>query len=162
MTRAGRVPVVLPIVHVDVDATGTISINIDGAPHNTDHPLKRAHLREVLDQLTNELGSPIRVEVHEHDGTTYADIVTPPTDPEAPGQATGSVELGSPSGTHSEGFSASGFAAGEGLALAYVVARPHADDDGKAFVRLPPALLASNRGALLLLGTSSGTIATLT
>ncbi|MBS2938917.1 hypothetical protein KDN32_14345 [Nocardioides sp. J2M5] len=116
----------------------------------------------MLDQLTTGLGSPIRVEVHEHDGTTYADIVTPRSDSQAPGKAAGPAEVRPPSAAHAEGFSASGFAAGEELALAYVVARPHADDDGIASLHVPPALLAENRGALLLLGTSSGTIATLT
>lgn len=151
-----KVPVVLPVVHVEVGADGGIVVAVDGTPHSPSHPLERAGLRGLLDRLLVELDSPVRVEIEEEDGTTFSDIVIPPSygeeqeDVDPP-----SVEVGS-------GLTATGFHAGEELALAYVVARQHADDTGSSSLHLPPALLAANRGALLLLGTSSGTIATLT
>lgn len=151
-----KVPVVLPVVHVKVDADGEILVAVDGTPHHPSHPIERADLRGLLDRLTVELDSPVRVEIEEYDGTTFFDIVTPPSSAEQrEGVDSPSVEVGS-------GLTATGFQAGEELALAYVVARQHADDTGSTSLNFPPALLAANRGALLLLGTSSGTIAKLT
>jgi len=151
-----KIPVVLPVVHVQVAADGQIDVDVDGTPHDAGHALAREHLRSLLERLTVELDSPVRVEIHEHDGTTYSDIATPPPDKEEPEAAA------SPSSNGGSGLTATGFHAGEELALAYVVARPCADDTGSISLHLPPALLAANPGALLLLGTSSGTIATLT
>lgn len=151
-----KVPVVLPVVHVEVAADGGISVDVDGTPHDAGRALKRAHLRSLLDRLTVELDSPVRVEIQEHDGTIYSDIATPPPDKEEP-EAADSLSLDGGSG-----LTATCFHSGEELVLAYVVARPRADDTGSISLHLPPALLAANRGALLLLGMSSGTIATLT
>ena len=151
-----KVPVVLPVVHVVVAADGGIDVDVDGTPHDAGRALERAHLRSLLDQLTVELDSPVRVEIQEHDGTTYSDIATPPPDKEELEVVESLSFEGGP------GLTATGFHAGEELALAYVIARPRADDTGSTSLNLPPALLAANRDALLLLGTSSGTIATLT
>jgi hypothetical protein len=52
-----------------------------------------------------------------------------------------------------------GFRPGEEVAIAYVVARRTADEDGTAALRLPPALLATRRDGLVLLGLSSRVIA---
>ena len=151
-----KIPVVLPVVHVEVNADGGIVLDVDGTPHHPSHPLQRADLRGLLDRLTVELDSPVRVEIEEEDGTTFSDIVTPPSYGEQ------QEDIDSSSVEGGAGLTATGVHAGEELALAYVVARPHADDTGSTTLHLPPALLAANRGALLLLGTSSGTIATLT
>jgi hypothetical protein len=151
-----NVPVVLPVVHVKVAADGGIAVDVDGTPRDAGRALERAHLRGLLDQLTVELDSPVRVEIHEHDGTTYSDIAMPPPEREEPERVDSASFEGGP------GLTATGFHAGEELALAYVVARPRADDTGSTSLHLPPTLLAANRGALLLLGTSSGRIATLT
>ena len=56
----------LPVVHVEVAADGGINVDVDGTPHDAGRALERAHLRSLLDQLTVELDSPVRVEIQEH------------------------------------------------------------------------------------------------
>ncbi|QBX57311.1 hypothetical protein EXE58_19030 [Nocardioides seonyuensis] len=109
---------------------------------------------DVLDQITTMLDSPVRVEVREADGTTYADIATPPEHLTEPPKEE-SVWPTTPATSHA------GFMPGEQVALAYVLTRQTADLDGSAPLRLPPTLLASRRDGLVLVGLTSHTIATI-
>lgn len=150
-----KAPIVMPHVDVRITEDGRATINVDGRPHDTGSAIARAHVRGILEQLAVELGTPIRVEVHEHDGDTFTDIVMPPTDSSDPSAAN------TPGTEDNSECAAAGFLPGEELVFAYVVARPHADTNGKATLHIPPALLALNRDTLLLLGPMSGTIANL-
>ncbi|MCB0909321.1 MAG: hypothetical protein KDB63_19630 [Nocardioidaceae bacterium] len=148
-----RIPSVLSIVDVSVSADGLLGVEVDGEPYAADRPLGRPHLRSVLDEITGALGEPVRVEVREADGTTYVDIATPRDlqEPPEPPDAERPAAM-------SRG---AGFAPGEEVAIAFVLARQTADADGNADVRLPPALLASRRGGLLLVGMTSHVVADL-
>ena len=73
-----RIPVVLATAHVAVDADGHLLVDIDREPFAADLPLTRDDLASVLDEITTSLGTAVRVEVRESDGTTYTDIATPP------------------------------------------------------------------------------------
>lgn len=143
----------LPNVQVRVAADGCVTLEVDDRPYDAGAGLDRTDVRALLDRLTVELGSPIRVEVHEHDGATFTDIVMPSADAGDSEDADGSTN-GEESATVVPAF-----LPGEELVLAYVVARPRADHDGVASLHLPPALLAKNRDALLLIGQASGTVA---
>jgi len=147
-----KIPVVLPTVHVQVTENGALRIDVDGEPHEVDRTLERGDLRTVLDQITTALDSAVRVEVQEADGTTYADIATPPEQQPHPT---------SEPATHlaASGISGAGFRPGEEIAVAYVIARQTADKDGTTALHLPPALLATKREGLLLLGLTSRVIA---
>ena len=112
----------------------------------------RGDLRTVIDEITADLGAPVRVEVREADGSTYADIATPPESP-APAAAEPSPTPSTPA------LAGAGFQPGEEVALAYVVVRQNADAEGNAALNLPPALLAATRDGLVLLGMSSRTVA---
>lgn len=147
-----KIPVALRTVHVDVDTDGVLSVDIDGQPHVTGSQLSRADLRSVLDEITTELDTAVRIEVRECDGSTYADIATPP-EPPAPAADEPSPNPRSPA------LAGAGFSPGEEVALAYIVARHPADSDGNASINLPPALLAATRGGLILLGLTSQTVA---
>jgi hypothetical protein len=147
-----KIPVVLSTVHVDISADGNAVVDVDGEPYAVDRHLGRAELPSVLDEITTNLGTAIRVEVRESDGTAYADIATPP-DPPAPA----SEEPQPP--TTAPALAGAGFRPGEEVALAYVVARQPADSNGNASINLPPALLAAARGGLVLLGLSSQSVA---
>ena len=127
-------------------ADGILAVDIDGRPYAPDRRLGRADLRSTIDGITSDLGTAVRVEVRESDGTTYADIVTPPEPAPAADK---------PSPAALAGF---GFRPGEDVALAYVVVRQPADSDGNASINLPPALLSSTRGGLVLLGLTSHTV----
>jgi hypothetical protein len=145
-----KIPVVLSVVHVAIDADGVMAVDVDGVPRDSEQSRTRGDLRTVIDEITSELGAPVRVEVREADGSTYSDIATPPTP--APAAAEASPTTSTPS------LAGAGFQPGEEVALAYVVVRQNADADGKASLNLPPALLAATRGGLVILGMSSRTV----
>jgi hypothetical protein len=149
-----KIPVVLPTVHVAVGADGTIEVDVDGEPYGAEHTLGRGDLRYVLDEITAPLGTAVRVEVREVDGTLYADIATPP-EPGEPAEGPQATHLSEP------GINGSGFRPGEEVAIAYVFARQTADDDGTASLHLPPVLLAARRNGLVLFGLTSRAIASI-
>jgi hypothetical protein len=147
-----KIPIVLSTVHADVSADGRLRVDVDGEPYAFDRHLGRAELRSVLDEITTDLGTAVRVAVRESDGTTYADIATPPDFP-----APASEEPQPP--TMTPALACAGFHPGEEVALAYIVGRQLADSDGNASINLPPALLAATHGGLLLLGLGSQSFA---
>lgn len=147
-----KIPVVLPVVHISVAAHGRLTIDIDGDPYEPAGVLSRGDLSDVLNQITTTLESPVRVEVREADGTTYADIATPP---DQPAEQTDGV----PNRAKTSDTKRGGFHPGEEVALAYVLTRQRADPDGNAPMSLPPALLASRRAGLVMVGLTSHVIA---
>ena len=147
-----KIPVVLSVVHVVIDADGVMAVDVDGVPRDSEQSKTRGDLRAVIDEITSDLGAPVRVEVREADGSTYADIATPP---ESAAPATDAERSPTPA---TPSLSGAGFQPGEEVALAYVVVRQNADAEGKASLNLPPALLAATRGGLVLLGMTSRTV----
>lgn len=146
-----KIPVVLSVVHVAIDANGVMGVDVDGVPRDSEQSRTRGDLRTVIDEITAGLGVPVRVEVREADGSTYADIATPP---ESPARAAAEPSPMPPT----PALAGAGFQPGEEVALAYVVVRQNADANGKASLNLPPALLAATRGGLVILGMSSRTV----
>jgi len=145
-----KIPIVLPVVHVHAEDAGTLSIDVNGKPYDAGRELRRPDLQRLLDTITAELDSPIRVEITEVDGTTYADIATPPSEPtdKPPDQRPATEAVGA-------GLSGSGFQPGEQVAVAYVLLRQTADADGATVVHLPAAAIAGRGGSLLLFGLDS-------
>jgi len=144
-----RVPAVLATAHVDVDMDGRLLVDIDGDPFGADRTLTRSDLAAVLDEISTTLGTAVRVEVRESDDTTYTDIATPPQTKSAANTTEFVAPLPMP------GLSCTGFAPGEEVAIAYVVARQIADDSGQTALHLPPALASAHRHGLVLLGMTS-------
>jgi hypothetical protein len=150
------VPVVLPFVEVRIDSAGGLAVTVDREPYEIPAnvvPAGRPALGRILDEITSRLASPVRVEVHEADGAVFTDIVTPrprTPAPSVPGQPPADL----PPREH-----AGGFVPGEQVAVAVVVSHAGADDIGSAQVRLPAALMAKYRGAVVLVGRTSGTVA---
>ena len=147
-----KIPVVLPVVHINVAAHGRLTIDVDGDPYEPASVFTRGHVGDVLDKITTTLESPVRVEVSEADGTTYADIATPP---DQPAEQTEGV----PDPAKTTDAKRVGFHPGEEVALAYVLTRQTADAQGNAPLTLPPALLASRREGLVMVGLTSHVIA---
>ena len=75
--HAVRVPVVMPLVEVTVDKKGYLTVTLDREPYSADSSLTRNDLKRVLDDIAADLGTAVRVEVHEADKSTFTDIVTP-------------------------------------------------------------------------------------
>lgn len=144
-----KIPVVLPVVRVAVDAAGTVRVDIDGESYESEKPLVRKDLQTVLDTITTEHESAVRVEIRESDGTTYADIATPPADPPAPPSTPKSAPQ------TLSGVSGAGFQPGEPIAVAYVLLRGRADAEGHAALHLPPSVLAGRTAGMVLMGLDS-------
>jgi hypothetical protein len=149
-----RVPVVMPLVEVTVDTDGYLAVTLDREPYSADRSLQRGHLQRLVEAIASELGTPVRVEVHETDGSTFTDIVTPEPRPADP--STKQVQREALSSAF--GISGGGFTAGEQVDVCVVVARRVADDDGTARLRLPPAVLADHPN-IVFIGRISGAVA---
>jgi hypothetical protein len=147
-----KIPVVLSTVQVRIDTEGLLSVELDGEPCAADRQLRRADLAALLDEITTDLDTAVRVEVLEADGTTYADIATPSERP-----APAAAEPSRIAWPHA--LAGAGFDPGEEVALAYVVTRQTADAAGRASINLPPALLVATRGGLVMLGLTSQKVA---
>jgi len=155
-----RVPVVLPHVRVEVGSHGELAVAVDREPYDIPREwalLGRRAVWRILDAILAHLASPVRVEVIDG-GSTFTDIVTPSRRPTAnptpapwPSVASPYAFIGEVLGT--------GFAPDEQVAVAVVVAHQAADDHGVARLRLPPAVLATRPGLVVLLGTTSGNLA---
>lgn len=155
-----KIPVVLSTVQVHVAAEGVLSVNLDGEPYAADRLLGRADLGTLLEEITTDLDTAVRVEVYESDGTTYADIATPPQRPAPADPPPDPPPVRAPSPvTRPHTLGGAGFDPGEEVALAYVVTRQPADADGHASINLPPALLAATRGGLVMFGLTSQKVA---
>ena len=150
--QAVRVPVVMPLVEVTVDKRGYLNVTLDHEPYSADGALKRDDLSRVLDDIAADLGTPVRVEVHEADDSAFTDIVTPNRPklhmmkPLAEAPASVGVVAGN------------GFLPNEEVAVAVVVAHQFAGTDGTSWLRLPPALIEAHPGLVVLMGMQSGTV----
>lgn len=168
-TNRPRVPVVLPLVRVDVDNHGYLAVTVDEAPFpdigaGEVSTLSPADLRPLLDRIAVEHGSALRVEIHEPDGKVFTDFHTPEPPPrdkpptpapmqEAPVRRTTSwAQIGSGAVT------GTGFAAGEEVAIAVVIYRDQAKADGTIELNLPVALLERHGADVVLVGATSGAV----
>ena len=153
------VPVVLPHVVMTIAADGAMTVTVDGVvqrPEAFAPPWRREDFAHVLDQLTEQHRSPVRVEVREADGSVFTDIITPgkrrPTpapEPVAPAAAGRELVV-----LHGEGF-----VPGEDVAIAVVIAHSDAAPDGTARALLRPDQLAeSPTREVILLGRVSGVL----
>lgn len=143
-----KIPVVLSAVNVDVAADGSLQVDVDGKPYAEDRALNRGDLKSVIEEIASGVGTAVRVDVREADGSTFSDIATPPERP-TPAEQEREPETAAPA------LTGAGFRPGEEVALAYVVARQEADADGNAAINLPPALIAATRQGLVLFGLDS-------
>ena len=148
-------PVVLPLVQIEVRSDSRLEVSIDREQYDVPDTwtrLGRGAVRQVVGDITGRLGCPVRVEVTESDGSVFTDIVAPL------GQAQRAINDAPGTDTSFE-VTGDGFVPEEQVAVAVIVAHQTADADGTARLRLPPALIASNPGVVVLLGRTSGTVA---
>ena len=151
-----RVPVLMPLVEVSVDEDGHLTVLLDREPYCADGVLRRADVRRVIDEIAADLGTPVRVEVHEADDSTFTDIIL--SSEQAPTPAPAAERDVREARGSAFAISGEGFTAGEQVEVCVVVARQIADKDGMAQLRLPPALLADHP-SVVLVGRSSGAVA---
>lgn len=142
-----RVPVVMPLVEVAVDHEGNLDVRLDREPYSADGALHRSDLKSTLESIANDLGTPLRVEVREADGSAFTDIVTPGPRPGRPPASKRTAPEAS----------VIDFLPDEEVSVAVVVARQRGGNAARD-PRIPPALLAAHRGDVVLVGRTSGAV----
>lgn len=177
-TNRPRIPVVLPMVRVIIDDTGRLDVEVDDQPFETSgsqlgSKVSRAELPDLLDQIARERDSAIRIEIHEPDGKVFTDFHTPEPlsvdDPETVGEGSrrrsARLQKQRPALTArmcAGEITGTGFTAGEDVAVAVVILRQRAADDGSVTIHLPVALLERNHADVVLIGDTSGTVSACT
>ncbi|WP_294179735.1 hypothetical protein [uncultured Schumannella sp.] len=159
-------PLIIPVVEFTVHEDGSMTVTIDGAPHNPP-PFapgwRRDSFPTILDDLAALLQTPLRVHVREADGSTFTDIITPPrarrTEPLlSPDWSSGAPvpRLAVPV-VHQ--VSGAGFVPGEDVAVAIIHAHSDAAGDGTARALLTSEqVTAAHTGEVILFGRISGTL----
>lgn len=158
----------VPLLVLDVHEDGTLTATLDGRliePPAGTRAWRRASFPEIIDHATQARAFPVRVTVHENDGTTFTDILPaaapvrqapePGAEPEA-GRAVKRRRGADPV----EVDGGDGFIAGEDVAVALITAHTDASHDGRVRTLLDPAVIAATRvREVVLVGRVSGTIA---
>ena len=167
---------VVPVVEFTVADDGTMTVTIDGAPHTPASfapPWRRESFPAILDALTAQLQTPLRIHVREADGETFTDIITPPRTrhtehPAASFTSPSPSPVAPPPDTTVPAaarmpvvyqVAGAGFVPGEDVAVAIIHVHSDADSDGTARVLLTPDQFATSpTGEIILFGRISGTL----
>lgn len=163
------VPVSVPHLVLDVHEDGTLTATLNHHPVAAPEDVgawRRAMFAQIIDHVTHDRAIPVRVTVHEVDGSTFTDILPaakrpapmPETDPEPePVKKPGQRRRGA---DPIEVDGGNGFISGEDVAVAVIVAHTDAAPDGRARALLDPQVVAAAKaGEVVLVGRVSGTIA---
>lgn len=156
---ASATPVLLPHVIVTVNTDGTLTVMIDGdpfAPEPFAPPWRRTNFGTLIDRISDQCRTPVRVEVRETDGSVFTDIITPAKKPPAePDPVPEPSPVARPELVE---FTAEGFVPGEDVAVAVIITHTDAAHTGTVRALLEAAqLAASPTGEVVLLGRISGT-----
>jgi len=157
------VPVQLRTVMLDIHPDGSMSVTIDGAPHLPPEgadPWSRASFPQIIDHASDDRAVPVRVEVHEADGTSFTELLParPPRRPVAPESAP-KRKKEKPAPPALVEVTGDGFVPGEDVACCLIVSHTDAAPDGTARALLDPAQVTV-AGEVVLLGRISGTVVT--
>lgn len=153
-----------PLASIRVDEGGLMRVTHDGRnfpPPNGGTEWSRAQFGELLDALSDHRTRTIRVEVREHDGSLFTDIIhaTRPehTDVDFPTPVATRRARHSPS-HHLFEVRGSGFIPGEDITVALSISSPEASADGTARAVIDLSQLVAHRSEVLLIGRVSGVI----
>lgn len=159
------VPVSVPHLVLDVHDDGTLTATLDTRPVDPpdEHGWRRAMFAQIVDQASQERTIPVRVTVHECDGTTFTDILPAATRPTPKPATEGKPKPAVRRRRTAEAVSVDGgdgFIAGEDVAVALIVSHTDATPDGRVGALLDPAVItAPKAGEVVLVGRVSGTTA---
>ena len=163
---------IVPVVEFTITAEGAMTVTVDGMEYLPE-PFAPGWRREafptILDALTAQYRSPLRVQVHEADGSTFTDIITPPRERPTPkpwetrASAPAPVAVVSPPVRAAQPVlhqvAGAGFVPGEDVAVAIIHAHTDASSDGTARTLLTAEQTAlAVTGEVILLGRISGTL----
>ncbi|WP_245533407.1 hypothetical protein [Actinoalloteichus spitiensis] len=160
-------PVVVPHLVLDVHEDGTLAATLNHHPVAAPEDVgawRRAMFAQIIDHVTHDRAIPVRVTVHEVDGSTFTDIL-PAAERPAPKPEPQPEPVRKP-GRRRRGADpirvdgGEGFISGEDVAVAVIVAHTDAAPDGRARALLDPEVVAAAKaGEVVLVGRVSGTIA---
>lgn len=142
-----QVPAVLTQIVARFRDDGPMSITVDGQAL-AGVPLGLDQLGSTIASIAERSRSPVRVEIHETDGTIWADILTPPAT-DAPNVESSAAKSGSFSVTYE------GFVPGEEVLIAEITRTVVADQDGA--VRLLAHRHPGRHKDVIVFGAVSGT-----
>lgn len=148
-----------------VQPDGAMTVLVDGEPY-APPPYAPAWRREafsaVLDAVTARLGTAVKVQVVEYDGTTFTDVVMPSRTPTAPTQAapTQAPEVAYQQSARSAPVPVQGhgFVPGEDVAIAPIIGAGNAGPDGHLHGVVAADQIPAGVHEMVLVGRVSGTL----
>ncbi|MCI1636791.1 MAG: hypothetical protein LKI30_01615 [Bifidobacterium crudilactis] len=156
---ATSVPITIPTVVLAVRPNGTVTVTMDGnvLPPPVHSVWRRSSLPDIIETASAHRTIPVRVEVHETDGTSFTDLF--PARPKSQrGPEPPASEARHTTPTPLLEVQAEGFIPGEDIAIAPVTGHTDAAKDGTARA---PIDAAEHLGVteVVLVGRVSGTLA---
>lgn len=172
-----QTPVVLPHVLITITETGHLDVTVDGTdfpPPSKGEAWTRSTFGTLLDAITKDRTTTVRIEVHESDGTMFTDIIhsrrrtTPKTEP--PHADSGKRRSKHAKTKHTQDapgpvlveVTADGFVPREDVAVAVIVSHTDTSHTGDVRALLDKHQLTSawseDTGEVVLFGRVSGTI----
>lgn len=162
-------PVSVPHLVLDVHEDGTLTATLDHHPvaaPDDEGAWRRAMFAQMIDHVTHDRAIPVRVTVHEVDGSTFTDILPAAKRPASKPDTEPQPEPVKKPGRRRRGADpirvdgGDGFISGEDIAVALIVDHTDATPDGRARALLDPQVIAAAKaGEVVLFGRVSGTIA---
>jgi hypothetical protein len=146
------IPPILPLLKVQRLEGDELLISENGHPARgvlTGH----RQLGEAIARFVERAGGPIRVEVDEADGTSYADILTPHPSPTSPAPTIEDTAT-----TDRVEIAAHGFVPGEDVAIAPIIRETPAGPGGTARALISRDELPAIATEMILFGRASGTV----
>lgn len=152
---------------LDIHPDGSMHVTIDGTelPPEDEWPWSRAAFPQIIDQASEDRARPVRIEVHEADGTSFTDLL--PARPRRTPEPDSAPEPAKPRKPKKVSpklieITADGFSPGEDIACCLIASHTEAAPDGhaRALVDLKQATkaLQSAAGEVVLIGRVSGHI----
>lgn len=166
-------PVVLPHAVITATETGALDVTLDGTdvPPPEGETWTRATFGTLLDALTRDRTTTVRIEVHESDGTVFTDVIRARrrTTPEPPDTEAKTEDERSTAATSNRKqrpdlveVTGEGFVPREDVAAAVIVSHTDATHTGHARTLLDRdrlrSLLPDGGGEVIVFGRTSGTI----
>ncbi len=159
----------VPHLVLDVHEDGTLTATLDHHPvaaPDDEGAWRRAMFAQMIDHVTHDRAIPVRVTVHEVDGSTFTDILPAAKRPASKPDTEPQPEPVKKPGRRRRGADpirvdgGDGFISGEDIAVALIVDHTDATPDGRARALLDPQVIAAAKaGEVVLFGRVSGTIA---
>jgi len=156
---------------LNIRPDGSMHVTIDGTelPPEGERPWSRAAFPQIIDQASEDRARPVRIEVHEADGTSFTDLLparprrTPPAEPDPESEPVAKPRK-LRAGARLIEITADGFIPGEDIACCLIASHTDAGHDGhaRALVDLKQATKTLQTGAVeaVLIGRVSGHVVT--